>query len=418
MNRKHLAAVTGILLCALQLCSGEIQLIATCDIHGNHKNFARLATAINNYPEAVKIDIGDLFHGNALEDVSSGTPMIAALNTLKYDILIPGNHEFELPREKFIETYRQFGGSILGQFKIEGLKVAQWRLIERNGFRCAIIGMSDNGIYRDRRFYPHIRIIDEITALDNALSEIRKVKTDAVVLIRHGGDYFSGVPAGRILYRRPEIDLVICGHTHKEIAGLRRGRILFVQPGAFAESAVLVTIQKKSGKTLFIRSRLLRPERVQDKQIRAIFNQAQKHYSAALDRNAVKISGDFADRSLAALKKFSGADCAVLDLPELPQKMLSYRDFLNLFPYRNQLLTIECTLKEYQDFCRERVPARRKRFASAAPEGKVNLILVLNTFQLSRSKVFKANHRFRLLSGIERDIIQKEFDDAKTLHCR
>lgn len=418
MNRKLLVTVIGIFLCTLHLCGGEIQLIATCDIHGNHRNFVRLAAVISNYPDAVKIDIGDLFHGNALEDASFGAPMIAALNTLKYDIVIPGNHEFELPKEKFIETYRKFRGSILGQFKIDGLQVAQWHLIERNGFRCAIIGMSDNGIYRDRRFYPHVKVIDEIVALDKALTEIRKVKTDAVVLIRHGGDYFSGVPAGRILYRRPEIDLVICGHTHKEIAGLRRGKTFFVQPGAFAESAALITLQKKSGETLFIRSRLLRPGTVQDKQIKAIFNQAQKQYSAVLERDMMKISGNFAERCLTALKKFSGADCAVIDLPELPQKMLSFRDFLNYFPYRNQLVTIECTEKEYQEFCRERVPARRKRFASAMPKGKENLVLVLNTFQLSRSKVFTAAKNFRLLPGIERDIIQKEFDHAQTLHCR
>ena len=175
MNRKLLVTVIGIFLCTLNLCGREIKIIATCDIHGKHYNFARLAAVIRNYPDAVKIDIGDLFHGEALEDASFGAPMIAALNNLKYDIVIPGNHEFELPRDKFIETYRKFGGSILGQFKIDGLNVAPWRLIEHNSFRCAIIGMSDNGIWRDRRFYPHISVIEEIAALDNALKEIRKI---------------------------------------------------------------------------------------------------------------------------------------------------------------------------------------------------------------------------------------------------
>lgn len=411
-----------LLCCILPVVSGgkELQIIATCDIHGSTENFSRLAPVIRSYPDAVKIDLGDLFHGDPLCDVTYGAPMIAALNALKYDIFVPGNHEFELSRDRFISALSGFDGTLLGQYKCGNLKVLPWKIVERNGFRCAVIGMTDNGIYRNRRFYPDFEIIEEIYALDRALAEIRKQKTDAVILARHGGTYFSGVPAGRVLYRRPEIDLVICGHTHKEIAGMRRGRSFFVQPGPFAQSAVLITLCKNSLRGVFIWSRLLRPGKYADKTVSAIFKRAYADKRTELNAGFLPAMPmkDFAEKVLAALKKSAGTDCAVIDLPEFPEKPLSYREFLKLFPYRNQLLVVNCTAGEYAAFCRERPPARRKRFASKIPAGKNEITVVLNTFQLSRSRTFPADKEFRLIPFIERDVIGRVSNYAETLRNR
>lgn len=409
MRKTIFFQILWFLLAVLTLNGAELQIIATGDIHGKIYDFARLAREIKKYPEAVKIDLGDLFHGESLCDVTGGKPMIAALNALKYEIFIPGNHEFELAPERFVESFSRFNGSILGQFKISKLKVLPWKLIERNGFRCAVIGMTDNGIFRDRRFYPELQIIDEISALNQTLAEIRKIRVDAVVLARHGGDYFSGAPAGRVLYQHPEIDLMICSHTHREIPGMRRGKVLIVQPGQFAASAVLAEMRKDPGKPLLIRSRLLRPGKIADKTVAAIGRKAYQTAAAELKTPLFEVGAmpDLADRVLAGLKQISGADCAVVDLPELPEGMISKRDFLRRFPYRNKLAVIECSPEEYVRFCREKVPGRRKRFASAVPAGKKRFTMVLNTFQLSRSKVFPADREFRLLALIERDVILK-----------
>ena len=84
-----------IFFCQL-LFAKELQIIATCDIHGKMREFSHLAAVFGNYPEAVKIDLGDLFHGDPLNDMLNGSAMIEALNIAGYDIFIPGNHEFEL----------------------------------------------------------------------------------------------------------------------------------------------------------------------------------------------------------------------------------------------------------------------------------------------------------------------------------
>ena len=93
-----------IFFCAVRLAAQELHIVASCDLHGNLSGFAKLIPEIREYKNAVKLDLGDLFQSDPLCDLSDGTPMIDALNIAEYDIFIPGNHEFELPKEKFIET--------------------------------------------------------------------------------------------------------------------------------------------------------------------------------------------------------------------------------------------------------------------------------------------------------------------------
>ena len=410
-NKAFLLFTLQLIFVFLPVRGGELQIIATCDIHGKMQNFSKLATVIRQYPNAVKIDLGDLFHGDPLNDKLNGTAMIDALNLLKYEIFIPGNHEFELPPETLSGTLNRFKGQIAGQFRMPGVKSANWILIRRPGFSCAVIGMTDHGLFRDRRFYPFMEIIDELTALDQALAEIRKLDVDAIVLARHGGNYFSGVPTGMVLYRHPEIDLIICGHTHKEIAGLRKGRCLIVQPGAFASSAILVTLQKNPRNPVLIRSRLLRPGTGYDRQISSLYFRESRRMAEQL---ATPVTADprrdsLPEQIMEAMKKSAAAEAAVLELPELPAEKLHYRKFLTLFPYRNNLAVIETTPAEYLKLRKERSSRLRRRYFTPPPEGKSAFNLVLNTFILSRSKVFPPERKFRILPVIERDLILKEF---------
>ena len=128
----------------LQLSGRELHIIATCDMHGNLSGFARLLPVIQQYPDAVKLDLGDLFQGEVLPDLLKGEPMMSALNLAKYDFFIPGNHEFELPLPQLAGLFGSFNGQILGQFRIPGVKILPWQLVKRNGFTLAVIGMTDN----------------------------------------------------------------------------------------------------------------------------------------------------------------------------------------------------------------------------------------------------------------------------------
>lgn len=402
------------LLCILPFISGgeTMRIIVTGDIHGKMEEFSSLAAELKKYPDAVKIDLGDLFHGDPACDILNGLPMIKLLNSLKYDLLVPGNHEFELSPAELDQLYCHFSGTVLGQWQISGKKTPlQWKIIERNGIRCAFIGMTDNRLYQERFFYSGYRFKPELAALDAALAEIRKHPVDAVILARHGGNYFSGISAGQIMFDRPEIDVMLCAHTHKEIPGTRSGRCFVVQPGAFAASAVLLTINKQIKNSLHITGSLLRGSSGSvDRECRDMAGETRKSLRNRLQKNQFAFTS-FNDFARELLKKFclaAGSDAAVVDLPEIKPGNYSLQTALQLFPYRNQLLLITVTRAEYAALQKERPPRNRKRFFSPPPEGKTNFILAIDSFQLARSRSLK-NKRFIFSGIIARNIIIGDF---------
>lgn len=391
----------------LQLSGRELQIIATCDMHGNLSGFAKLLPVIQRYPDAVKIDLGDIFQSEPLSDLLNGTPMMTALNLAKYDFFIPGNHEFELPSPQLAKFFNSFNGQLLGQWQIKKVKTAPWKIIERNGFTLAVIGMTDNGIYHDRKFYPHLKIVPELAAIEKAMQEIRNHPVDAVILARHGGNYLSSMTLGRFLRKYPEIRLVLCGHSHKEIAGQRSGRTLVVQPGAHCSSAALVTMRYINGKHLLLTSCLLRPGKVPAPEIVSLQQKLQAEYGRILGQKRVEFTSfkDQVDLWLKDLCSAADADCAVLDMLPLPAGSHTLESLLKHFPYRNRLVKFSLKPAEYAALIKEKAPARRKRFASPVPDGKERFTVVMDTFQFSRSKTLKNHTAFQLLPVIARDII-------------
>ena len=252
-----------------------------------------------------------------------------------------------------------------------------------------------------------MKIIEELTAVKSALADIKKHNADLVVFARHGGNYLSSMPLGRFLHRCPEIDVVICGHSHKEIAGQRSGRVLIVQPGANAASAVLLTVRRSENKTLHIESRLLRPQAEADAELAAIFSKALHSRQAALNKLVLNVASQnsFADTLLKNIRQTMKSDCAAIDLPELLPGNYTLEHFLKIFPYRNCMAVITVSRTEYLKFIREKAPAGRRRFASAIPADKEKFTLAVNLFQLQRSSVLRFRKDFRMIDMIERDII-------------
>ena len=62
----------------------------------------------------------------------------------------------------------------------------------------------------------------------------------------------------------------------------------------------------------------------------------------------------------------------------------------------------------YAALIKEKVPAKRKRFFSPAPPDKEIFSVVMDTFQISRSKLLRDRTDFQLFPIIARDIILKE----------
>lgn len=78
--------------------------------------FALTDTVVKNlekkYPNMLRIDIGDLFQGN-LDQIfinNDTHPLVQALNLLKYDVWIPGNHDFNHGLDILERNIHHFNG--------------------------------------------------------------------------------------------------------------------------------------------------------------------------------------------------------------------------------------------------------------------------------------------------------------------
>ena len=409
---KHLLWLLGALFAAV-LTAGEMQIIATGDLHGRLDKLAALAPLMQKYPDAVKIDLGDLFHGDPVNDLLSGVPAFEALSLLKYDFFIPGNHDFELPPEQLSKSLQSFSGEILSQ-NLPGQN-RWWRVVKKGGIVCGIIGSSGNSVARNARFFPGLSSLQELSAIDQALAELRKQHCDLIILARHGGDYFDGKTAGSVLRDRPEIKLMLCAHTHREIPGRRSGRTLIVQPGAYGSSAALIRIQKiprpgGKGNSIRLLSSLEKASGHPAEAVLAIRKKHRRENRKLLEQNVVEIDDitTFTATVLQSAKQLSGSDCATVDLPsELPRRLTRYK-FLQKFPYRNYLCTVKAKPEEIKAFLKEHPAAGFRRTASEIPEGKTEVVLALSTFQLSRSKALKQCQLLKICNIFERDIITGE----------
>ncbi|MDY0323756.1 MAG: metallophosphoesterase, partial [Candidatus Carbobacillus sp.] len=82
-----------------------LHIIHTNDIHGNIKDFAKLAKVVEATREAhaftLFIDDGDQFSGDPVTDLAYGKPMVELFNAMQLDTMTIGNHDFDYGAQAF-----------------------------------------------------------------------------------------------------------------------------------------------------------------------------------------------------------------------------------------------------------------------------------------------------------------------------
>ena len=423
----------------LCLSGGEFKVAATADLHGNLRALSFLAPAIRNAKPDLTVDAGDLTGGNLLAELDGGASMIEALNMLNFQFRIPGNHDFEMPSAVFAGQCARFKGITLG---------ADWRwgsvtplpcaVVRKGAFKAGIIGLTEPDIHR--RFLPIPGMPGTIPwqqALSNAVKQLRKEKVNALILVWHcalDNRYNGPFQAARLF---PEIDLIICAHSHKENPGVRYRSSYFVQPGAYASSAALVKIHydDKTLKVSRITSTLLRGNAgAPAPDLAALNKNAVKPFYKDIYRKVCR-KGDLsaknfprlAAQALAEAGKTQGA----VFTSAIPDKYASkgdcYKDLFRIIPYWNILCTVELTRSELKAFLEDLhknnrkfkrttgiygfqwTPGRgRKPGVFRAPE---KLRITVNSYTMTSSpvlkKLLKTPGRWHSLPLVERDIVEK-----------
>src|SRR5690349_7639197 len=271
------------LIAALALAAAPLQdtahvvLVATTDLHGHVTDWdyvadrpyaggvARVATVVDSlrarYPgQVVLVDAGDLLQGDPFATYYARVaparphPIIEAMNLAGYDAATPGNHDFDwgLPffQQALAEARFAYVSANLYAGAGDSLLYPAWRVVQRQGVRIAITGFTTPGtMVWDHEQMGQARIRPILPAAAPVLEAMRRDADVTVALVHSGlsgrasydttGVGEENVAAGLAsLTSRP--DLVVVGHSHRELRDSVIAGVHFVQPRPFGASVSVV----------------------------------------------------------------------------------------------------------------------------------------------------------------------------------
>lgn len=244
----------------------SITILCTTDLHGHvlpstdyegnadRGGLARCATLIKQIRardrNVLLLDAGDTIQGDAFGYLSDGLGMLKALNHLRYDAWVPGNHEFDWGLDKLAPCVEAAEMPVLNANLRDhpdlpasfasariAMRVKPFILREVDGLRVAIIGLNTPGIpnWSRPRLIAGVAFEQSAETLRRVMPEVKRARPDLLVLVCHqgyrdwGDDHANQVKA--IASAAPGLDVIIGGHTHQHVPEFKIYDTLYCQPG-------------------------------------------------------------------------------------------------------------------------------------------------------------------------------------------
>jgi len=386
----------------------HVTIVSTTDLHGNiypidyntnspdGRGLARVQTVVKQLrkedPDLLLLDSGDTIQGTPLTfhhskiDNAPPDPMMAVMSAMDYSAMAVGNHEYE------------FGLNVLNKARRESRflwlsantykKNSEESYFEPyfaktiNGVRVGVIGLTTPAmpsIDDPARYYSVIDVRDPVAEAKLWAELLRRnEQCDVIIVLMHMGleaDLQTGEPnpgqmpnenaAIAIAQQVPGIDVILMGHTHKEIPSLYINGVLLIQPDKWGRSLARadVYLEKsprgwqvvaKSGRTISVGADV-QP----DEDILGIAEPYHRKTQAWLDR----VIGSSTVELRAGDERFR--DSAILDLvhrvqleagnadvstamtlnpkARIPKGPVRVRDIIGLYEYEAAPIVVEVT---------------------------------------------------------------------------
>ncbi|HOC94030.1 MAG TPA: bifunctional UDP-sugar hydrolase/5'-nucleotidase [bacterium] len=170
-------------------------------------------------PNTLALDAGDLLHGTPLVYSFKGEPMIELLNTVGYDAMTLGNHDFEwgmaaLEKHAANADFAFLAANALFPAERDFSNVKPYIIREFEGARIAVVGLATQQT-EDYIWPPYLegtRITPPADALAALMPEIKE-KSDFVIVLSH-----LGFEQDMLLAQNATgINMILGGHTHKRV---------------------------------------------------------------------------------------------------------------------------------------------------------------------------------------------------------
>lgn len=388
-----------------------LQIAVTSDVHGtifpydfiNNKTPESSMSKVCAYARQMRqntdtafilLDNGDILQGQPVMDyyhqVKNDTVHICAqiMNYIGFDAASVGNHDIECGHSVYDKLRDQYHFPWLAGNAIDTLSqkpfFKPYTIIERNGARIAIIGLTTPGIpqWLPQTLWSGLRFDDMIETASRLMNEVKeKYHPDAIIGLFHAGldptyggqsasQRFNENAAELIAFQVPGFDAVIAGHDHKpttySVINSDKKNVVIVNPGSHSSYLGIINLQMtKSGNTAV--GKLLSLKTMPDDQTYNNTFAPQiaevKHYlgkrigylSETLRTNDALFGDcDFIDLIHLVQLKYSGADISFAEPMALNVKVdtgiICLNDLFKIYKYSNTLYTIQLTGAEVDQF--------------------------------------------------------------------
>ena len=239
--RTHLLSVclSGIFLILTSGCKRrhEVVILFENDIHCAMDAYVDIAalrdSALNVTPYVSVVSSGDFFQGDIVGSLSRGQYIVDIMNTVPYDVVTLGNHEFDYGIERQRQLCDELTADVVCcNFSIhprEGghLLYAPYVIRKFGPVRVAFVGVATpSTIHTSTPTYfmdstgqviYDFHQTNTFVCVQQAVNEARAKGADYVIVLSHLGDDTPPVSSPNLITATKGIDIVLDGHAHHVI---------------------------------------------------------------------------------------------------------------------------------------------------------------------------------------------------------
>lgn len=367
----------------------KITIVHLNDIHGRVEKdtrdgsigFPRLKTKLDELraedPNLLLLNAGDTLHGTVLVNVTKGATMVGLMNTLGFDAMVPGNHDFNHGYERLLELrdladFPMVGANIMKEDETSDF--VPYTIIEKiPGVKIGIFGLGTD----ETKFKSHpdntkgIEFADPIETAKRIVKELKEKEVDIIIALVHLGNEGTTTVTSREVGEAVEgIDLIVDGHSHEKL-NEEVGDALLVQAGEYVKNIGIVELEIENGKISKKTASLFTYEQAQEleedaemlKEIEKINTENEPILSVVVGKTAVDLEGarefvrigetNLGNLIADAMVEATGADIGFTNgggiRASIPAGDITVGDIMTSFPFNNFLSVIEITGSEVME---------------------------------------------------------------------
>lgn len=250
----------------------NIKILGTSDVHGhmvpwnypadefdNSGSYSQIAGMVKGYRKSNKniilVDAGDIIQDNLIERFINEPkhPAVSILNEMNYDILVPGNHEFNFGMDSITNVLKQFKGKALAAniYYNDGRSYLEpSTIITKEGVKIGIIGVTTPLTQKFEENTGNVKNMTFTMPVPEVKKQVEILKNkgvNVIIVVAHMGlpneNNIPGTGVIDLAKEVPGIDVIVAGHFHKDVSKETVNGVIITEPYKYGMSLSVVDLK-------------------------------------------------------------------------------------------------------------------------------------------------------------------------------